>query len=131
MILKLVASKIITFLIFSFTISDECFSQDSIGRGTIKIEKRKKSTFSFQYFGSAGYSREAIAAGIQGMVILQYEVDSQCNIINRTVKDSIGYGLDQSALNMLDEVQIQMMEHYEGECIPSLNLLPVKFGIGK
>ncbi len=47
------------------------------------------------------YPEEALKAGVEGDVIITYEVDDNGDVLNPKVKHGIGYGCDQEALNLI------------------------------
>jgi TonB family protein len=47
------------------------------------------------------YPREAEAHGISGTVVVLFDIDSNCKIVNVRVEKGIGYGCDEAAMNAL------------------------------
>ncbi len=59
------------------------------------------------------YPENARNKEIQGTVILTFDVDSTCAVVNRKVVVGIGFGCDQAALYALDKVAKEMKREYK------------------
>lgn len=57
------------------------------------------------------YPEEAIAANVEGDVILTYEVTDNGDIVNPKVKHGIGYGCDQEALRLISGLQFSKTQN--------------------
>jgi TonB family protein len=51
------------------------------------------------------YPAEALTAGIEGDVLVTYEVTDNGKVLNAVVKHGIGYGCDQEALRLISGMQ--------------------------
>jgi len=51
------------------------------------------------------YPAEALAAGIEGDVLVRYEVTDNGEVLNAVIKHGIGYGCDQEALRLVSGMQ--------------------------
>ena len=77
------------------------------------------------------YPEEAAMEGIEGTVIISYEIDEQGKIDNIKIVKGVGYGLDEAAIEL-----IKKMPNYEPAKLNSRNVrtkltIPVKFQLYK
>ena len=89
----------------------------------------KDSTIHYQFVArKVHYPIAAAEAGIQGQVIVQFDVDSSCALINRKVIKGIGYGCDEEALNSMDEAERKLKTDNKSKCCRFKKIeIPVKF----
>lgn len=66
-----------------------------------KIAEKKIDTVSFICHSDLSYPLQAEEHNISGTVILLFDLDSNCRIINIRVDKSIGYGCDEEAIKAL------------------------------
>lgn len=77
------------------------------------------------------YSKKAMENHIDGTVIVQFDIDSTCFLVNRTVKQSLGYGCDEQVLLVLDKLARDMKKDNKMKCKTVTRLeLPVRFKLG-
>ena len=97
---------------------------------TSKVLREESLLKYFIYDTFTNYPQEAIDAKIQGTIILIFDIDSTCSIVNRREKNKLGYGCDEAAFKDLDKVEEQLKKHYKNKCKPSKNVkMPIKFGL--
>ena len=60
-----------------------------------------KKAFNIYLRQNLKYPEEALKAGVEGDVIITYEVNDNGEVLNPRVKHGIGYGCDQEALNLI------------------------------
>ncbi len=72
------------------------------------------------------YPDKARDNDIQGTVILTFDVDSACDVINRQVAGDTGYGLNKAALYALDRVARELKKEFKS-CKSFSGNLPVIF----
>ncbi len=107
-------------------------AQDSI---QFRYEKIANDTTEIKYFKvlSHGnfvisYPDDAYFNKIEGTVYLKFDIDSTCQITNKTIYKSLGYGLDEEALRFLDNLQKELNKLPKEKCFEIKgNLLPIKF----
>ena len=106
-------------------ITTESFGQNpSASSKDVNIEDSIKKHYRHYW---ADYPQKAKEEGVSGTVILTFDVDSTCSIINRKVKEGIGYGCDESALSSLDKMEKDLKNDNKSKCKPSSITMPVKF----
>ncbi len=76
----------------------------------------------------ADYTEEAIEAGVEGGVILELELDDEGDVIDVTVIDGLGYGLDESAVEAAEQFEFQPAK-VDGEPIPVIIDFEVRFSM--
>ncbi|MBL0329648.1 MAG: TonB family protein [Bacteroidetes bacterium] len=65
---------------------------------------------------------------IEGTIIITYDIDSNCSIVNRQIIKKLGYGFEEEALKVLDQYEAQLKQINKSSCIPAKGLqFPVKF----
>jgi hypothetical protein len=65
---------------------------------------------------------------VEGTVIIKYDIDSSCSIVNRRIEKKLGSGCDEEALKVLDQYETKLKELNKASCnIEKDNLFPVKF----
>ena len=62
------------------------------------------------------YTQEAADAQVEGDVILQFDLTKDCQVTNRKVAQSPGYGLDEVAIEVFDWIQDEFVEQEITEC---------------
>jgi TonB family protein len=89
----------------------------------------KDTTIHYQFVArKVHYPLAAAEAGIQGQVIVQFDVDSTCALINRKVIKGIGHGCDEEALNSMDEAEKKLKADNKSKCCRFKKIeIPVKF----
>ena len=89
----------------------------------------KDRTVNYQFVTrKVHYPQAAAEAGIQGQVIVQFDLDSTCSIINRKIIKGIGYGCDEEALNSMDEAEKKLKKDNKAKCCCFKKIeIPVKF----
>jgi len=79
---------------------------------------------------NAKFPRSALEKGIHGNVIVSFDIDSSCSIVNRQVTKGLGYGCDEAALESLDIAEERLKKEHNSKCCPVRGLTaPVKFKI--
>lgn len=74
------------------------------------------------------YPIKAQEAGISGNVIIQFEVDSVCQITNKRVIQGLGYGCDEAALRLINgkyETTLMKINHFK--CAAGTMTVPIAF----
>lgn len=76
------------------------------------------------------YPLAAKEANIQGDVVVTFDIDSTCSLINRKIASGIGYGCDEEALRALDEAEKSLKSKNGSKCCPVKSIkVPVRFRI--
>ena len=91
----------------------------------------KDTTVHYKFINNkVKYPRTAVEANIQGQVIVTFDVDSTCSLVNRRVTKSIGYGCDEEAIKSFDAVEKQLKIDHNSKCCSFKDIkVPVKFKI--
>ena len=113
---------------FFFTLTAFLFSiVYASGQNTKSDTIHGQNPIKYKHY-SIEYPQAAKENNIQGKVILSYDVDSTCAVINRKVVQGLGYGCDEAALKVLDKVQKDLKKEEKGKCNTLKNiLLPLTF----
>lgn len=83
-------------------------------------------------FRSAAYPKEAMDAGIEGLVMIAFTVDTLCQISKKQVVQGIGYGCDEAALKLIDRrVEGQLMKANHFQCHTGQMTIPVIFRLSE
>lgn len=78
--------------------------------------------------GSLKYPQLARKVGIQGVVKIKLAFDDKCNLIKKEIIKSLGYGCDESALNLLKDVEEQIQKQKGGKCGKNYEwIIPIYF----
>jgi len=64
-----------------------------------------KKAFNEYIKNNLRYPDEALAAGIEGDVLVVYDVNDNGKILNARIKHGIGYGCDEEALRLVEGLQ--------------------------
>lgn len=112
---------VMTILLFTASVS---YGQNVSKTKPLDLKDSIKTRY-YQY--PVKYPKEAIEKGIGGTVIITFYIDSTCSIINRRVKEGIGYGCDEAALSVFDKVEKDMKRDNKSRCIPDSMTFPVRF----
>jgi TonB family protein len=91
----------------------------------------KDTTVNYKFAASSvHYPQTALEAGIQGEVIVSFDVDSTCTLINRQVIKGLGHGCDQEALKSINEAEKKLKMDNKSKCCSFNNIeVPVNFKI--
>lgn len=73
------------------------------------------------------YPQTAIDARIEGIIVLEVMIDTLCHIQNKRVLGGLGYGLDEVALNMIDQKFESSLVRELNKCSSDTMLIPVRF----
>ncbi len=73
------------------------------------------------------YPEAAEEAGIEGTVMIEFTIDSLCNIRNKRVIRGLGYGIDELALKVLDKKYENALTSALSPCVPDTLVVPVRF----
>jgi len=111
---------IISLNLYGFNI----FSQNPTSAGKSKNEKTISHTFVLNY------PKAAFENKIEGDVILSYDIDSSCTILNKKIVKGLGYGCDEEALRYLSEYQKMLRKWGNIKCNPTQDLrCTIKFSL--
>jgi TonB family protein len=73
------------------------------------------------------YPKAAEDAGIEGVVLLEVQVDTNCTISSKRVVDGPDHGLHEAALNLVDkQFELHLIRDLK-QCSPGSVLIPVRF----
>ena len=64
------------------------------------------------------YPDKAAENSIYGTVIVAFDIDTNCSILNIRVEKGIGYGCDEEALRVVNECKKQFSNFRKSRCIP-------------
>ena len=126
---------LLTSVLFLLTVNS--YSQ-SFTCGKIKIEFKKDSISQASTITNIGvepyhfdrYPSIALEKGIQGTVIVGYEIDDNCQIKNVKIIKGLGYGLDEIALENIKCIQLELDKIEKKNCFELKNLsYPIRFMI--
>ena len=119
-------------LIMRITFAALFFSTVMIGYGqsdTSAFMNKNQWPKSYQ---SARYPTKAIEAGIEGTVLVAFDVDTLCRITNKRIVQGIGYGCDENALKVInDKIELDLMQANKFACHPGTMQVPVRFTLGR
>ena len=73
------------------------------------------------------YPVAAMEAGIEGTVRVEIIIDRLCTITGKRVINSLGYGLDEAALNIIDREFQEALTRALMPCPPDTLVLPINF----
>ncbi|MCK6648739.1 MAG: energy transducer TonB [Bacteroidia bacterium] len=69
---------------------------------------------------------------IEGTVVIKYDIDANCSIVNRRFERKLGFGCDEEALKVLDQYETKLKEINKVSCNIEKDLLfPVKFKLSR
>lgn len=77
------------------------------------------------------YPKEAARKGIQGRVYISFIVNKEGKVTEATILKGIGYGCDEEALRVVNEMPDWMPATVNGEPVPVKYNLPVAFMLKK
>ena len=104
--------KIKTFLFF-LLIQGTVYSQNKNSEDTTSKIALCQSTLS--------YPKKAQENNISGTVIVLFDIDSNCRIVNVRIEKGIGYGCDEEAMNVLKKCRPKFINGRK-KCKETLNL---------
>ena len=114
--------NIIVLFLFIFTPTKQIFAQ---------VGKMKDSTQSIDMWickGVVNYPAEAEEKNISGTVIVAFDIDSACQIINIRIDKGIGFGCDEEAIRALKEAQKNCNGIRPKKCTPKFYIkIPFTF----
>lgn len=98
---------------------------------TVLLAQNCKDTsviYKFPGVKKINYPKPALDANIQGNVLVQFDVDSTCSLVNRKIVKGIGYGCDEEAIRALDQVEMYFKSEHNSKCCPVKGtMLPIRF----
>jgi TonB family protein len=62
------------------------------------------------------YPNQAKIAGIEGIIIITFKVDSTCTFINRKQDIKLGYGCDELVMETLDKMEKDFKKNNKKRC---------------
>ena len=78
--------------------------------------------------GNVTYPTEAEEKNISGTVILAFDIDSACQVVNIRIEKGIGFGCDEEAMRAFKDVQKHCTGIRPKDCTPKFNLkIPFTF----
>jgi len=93
-----------------------------------KTVEKEGNKFSFYCKYDINYPAEAKEKKIEGEVMLSFDVDSACTLMNKKVVKGLGYGCDEEALRILNEYEACLKKANAYKCEPIEGfVMPVKF----
>lgn len=71
--------------------------------------------FNFSHY-RINYPSIAKENGIEGKVLISFDVDSNCSLVNRIIVQGIGGGCEEEALKTLDYAESDLKERNQNRC---------------
>ncbi|MDP2386330.1 MAG: energy transducer TonB [Bacteroidota bacterium] len=120
-------------VVFLLILSSSVFAQKGC-KFEYEIKSSGDSTASSCMLAFKGYSceinypTEAENSNIEGSVILSANFTQNCTLTNIEVTKSLGYGLDELAINILKEFENQLKKDNKTCCFHDTKMMfPIKF----
>lgn len=109
------------FILIHFIISTELvFGQSK--DNSIKINPPVDSFyFNFSHY-RINYPSIAKENGIEGKVLISFDVDSNCSLVNRRIMQAIGGGCEEEVMKTLDAAEADLKKRNQNLCKETKNL---------
>ena len=107
-----ISNKAKTLILFSLLYLD-AYAQEKISKDTTSKVVICQSTLS--------YPSAAQDNNISGTVVVLFDIDSNCRLINIRIEKGIGYGCDEEAIKALKKCK-PIFNGTKGTCTPIFNL---------
>jgi TonB family protein len=92
-----------------------------------QMSKSKKDSTDNQWWTSIqitfSYPKKAQENNVQGKVVVSFDIDSTCSIVNVRLVKGIGYGCDEEAIKAVKKMKLTYSKEQGHKCTPRYNLL--------
>ena len=85
----------------------------------------------FEFLGNVAYPKEAIEAGIEGKVFVEFYIEKDGTVCDAKVLRGIGYGCDEEALRVIGLMPKWCPGKQRGKAVRVRYTLPVNFKLSK
>ena len=97
---------------------------DTVEKGRMKCDTKEMLEF---IFDNIKYPAEAIASGIEGMVVVKFIVEKDGTLTNLEVVRDIGGGCGEEALQVVRKMNPWVPGNQDGKAVRTAFFLPIKF----
>lgn len=125
---------LLSLFLFSIVFTSSSQNPDSTlkSESSLKTVKAEGNKLSFYCKYTINYPAQAKENKIEGAVLVSFDVDSTCTLINKKVAKGLGYGCDEEALRILNEYEVCFKANNSKKCEPLQGFtMPINFKLPK